>query len=177
MKPEEIRKWALEIIACVEANKPAEDSRVECKSIWLDARTIARQPAGHANAALGENILWLIGVDEKAGTVPGADHNELANWHPQLKKEFDQGIAPALVANINIIFDRATAVALLFETTNAPFVVKVPNTDRLEIPWREGTRTRSATRFEVTKLLSVLQSHGTLLPVKDFAAVRLELKN
>src|SRR5258707_3366569 len=91
-------------------------------------------------------------------------------WYPQLKKEFDQGIAPALIANINIAVDGATVVALLCETTSAPFVVKVPNTDRLEIPWREGTRTRSATRFEVTKILSVLQSQEALLPVKQFAS-------
>jgi len=97
MKPEEIRNWALQIIACVQANKPAEDSRVECKSIWLDAKTIARQIAGQANAALGEDVLLLIGVDERAGTVVGADHNELANWYPQLKK----GIRPRNRADIS----------------------------------------------------------------------------
>lgn len=70
---------------------------------------------------------------------------------------------------MNIDVDDKTIVALLFETTSAPFVIKVPNSDRLEIPWREGTRTRSATRAEVLRMLSLLQSQGTLLPIREFA--------
>ncbi|HKB68673.1 MAG TPA: hypothetical protein VKC61_22620 [Pyrinomonadaceae bacterium] len=169
MKIPEIKSWALDIVGRIKSREPTEDSRVECKASWLDVKNVSRQLAGHANAASGEPVLWLIGVDEKGGVVAGASHNELANWYPQLVKEFD-GVAPCLVADLNIAVEDKTIVALLFETTNAPFVVKVPNSDRLEIPWREGTRTRSAKRAEVLRILSLLQNQGTLIPVKEFAS-------
>ncbi|MET0466899.1 MAG: hypothetical protein ABW007_27305 [Chitinophagaceae bacterium] len=169
MKEQEIKNWALGVVSSALAGNPAEDNRVECKSSWLDAKQIARQIAGHANAAHGQDILWLIGVDEKAGAVRGAESNELANWYPQLKKEFDGGFAPGLLANVNIFIGGVSVVALLFGTGDAPYMVKVPNTDRLEIPWREGTRTRSATRSELLKIFSLLQTRGQLVPIKDLA--------
>ena len=95
MKPLEVKKWAQAIILRVQSHQPAEDSHVECKASWPDVNNIARQLAGHANAAKGEPVLWLIGVDEKGGTIPGAEHKELNNWYPQLVKEFD-GVAPFL---------------------------------------------------------------------------------
>lgn len=86
MKPLEVKSWALTVVERVRSFQPTEDSRVECKASWLDVKNIARQLAGHANAAKGEPILWLIGVDEKGATVPGAEHKELNNWYPQLVK-------------------------------------------------------------------------------------------
>jgi hypothetical protein len=64
---------------------------------------------------------------------------------------------------------RSPYVALLFDTSKVPYVVKVPNSDRLEVPWREGTRTRSATRFELLRIFSLLQKEEQLIPVKEFA--------
>jgi len=107
-----------------------------------------------------EPILWLVGVDDKAGVVTGADRNELANWYPQLVKEFES-VAPCLAADVNIDIDGRTIVALLFETSDAPFIVKIQGTDRLEIPWRQGTRTRSATRAEVLRVFGVLPGFDT----------------
>ena len=46
-----------------------------------------------------------------------------------------------------------TIVALLFETDRAPFVVKAQN-GYLEVPWREGTRTNSARRSDLVRLLA-----------------------
>jgi hypothetical protein len=169
MNEQEVKNWALGVVSSVQSGAPAEDNRVECKSSWLDVKQIARQIAGHANAAHGQDILWLIGVDEKAGAVRGAENNELANWYPQLKKEFDGGFAPGLLANVNISIGGLSVVALLFSTGDAPYVIKVPNSDRLEIPWREATRTRSATRSELLKIFSLLQTRGQLVPIKDFA--------
>jgi len=168
MKPLEVNAWAQSILQRVRSRQPTEDTRVECKASWLDVQHVARQLAGMANVAKGEPILWLIGVDEKGATIHGAEHRELNNWYPQLVKQFD-GVAPILLIDLNVNVDDKTVVALLFETTNAPFVVKVPNTDRLEIPWREGTRTRSAKRAEVIRLLSLLHAQGTVLPIKEFA--------
>jgi len=168
MKPLEVKNWAESIIQRVQSHKPTEDARVECKASWVNVQHVARQLAGHANAAKSEPVLWLIGIDEKGGMIPGAEHKELNNWYPQLVKEFD-GVAPRLSVDVNVDVEDKTVVALLFETVDAPFIIKVPNTDRLEIPWREGTRTRSATRAEVVRTLSLLQAQGTLIPIKEFA--------
>src|SRR5262245_31322157 len=115
MKPLEVKNWAQTVIQRVQSHQPTEDARVEGKASWLDVKNVARQLAGHANAAKGEFVLWLIGVDEKGGTIPGADHRELNNWYPQLMKEFDD-VAPGLSADVNIDVSDKTVVALLFET-------------------------------------------------------------
>lgn len=161
MKPHEIENWALRIIERVDRRQPYEDSRVELKAEWLDPPAAARRIAGHANAAGGEPILWLIGVDEKRG-VQGAALQELANWWNQVQAEFD-GVTPAM-KDINISWNGHTVVALLFETERAPFIVRNPAHGKpgggpvqREIPWREGTATRSATRNDLILLLSPLQ--------------------
>jgi hypothetical protein len=161
MKSLQIENWALSVIERVESGKPNEDFRVELKSQWIDPQKAARQIAGHANAARGEHILWLIGVDQANGVI-GANHMELADWYAKVKAQFD-GLAPQLV-DLNVPVKRITVVALLFETDRAPFVIKNPaygssggGSVSLEVPWRENTSTRSATRSDLIKLLSPLQ--------------------
>jgi hypothetical protein len=63
MKPIEIEAWALKIVDAVKRNAPHEDSRVECKAEWIAPSAAARRIAAHGNAAGGEPILWLIGLD------------------------------------------------------------------------------------------------------------------
>lgn len=162
MKAHQIESWALSVIDRVKAGQPNEDSRVELKSEWIPPEKAARRIAGHANAARGAPILWLIGVDEEKGVV-GARHEDLADWYPKVQAQFD-GLAPEL-ADYNIPVDGKTVVALLFETERAPFVVKNPFFGKggggpvaLEVPWREGTRIRSATRADLLRLLSPLQA-------------------
>src|SRR5262249_53745692 len=99
VKPLQIETWAIRVIEQVEAKQPYEDARVELKAEWTDPQKAARQIAGHANAARGEPILWLIGVDKDRG-VTGADYNELANWYPQVQSQFD-ALAPRLV-DVNV---------------------------------------------------------------------------
>ena len=62
-----------------------EDARVELKADWIDESKMARRLAGHANAANGEHVLWLFGVDEKAEKgrrVPGVQPAELEKRWP-----------------------------------------------------------------------------------------------
>ena len=157
MKPSDIEAWVLSIVDQVESNQPCEDSRVELKAEWPDAAKAARQIAGHANAARGENILWIIGIDEKSGVV-GADNIELADWLPTVNSCFN-GLFPE-VFDLNVPVDGKTVVALLFSTDRAPFVVKnsaygTQNAGpvELEVPWREGCSTRSARREDLIRLL------------------------
>jgi hypothetical protein len=156
MKKYEIESWALNVIERVETRQPIEDFSVELKSIWPEVQKAARRIAGHANAARGEPILWLVGVDEQKGAV-GATNMEMASWWSAVKAQFD-GLAPS-VTDLNIPVKGVTVVALLFETDRAPFVVKNPEggTIQFEVPWRENTSIRSATRSDLIKLLSPFQ--------------------
>jgi hypothetical protein len=115
---------------------------------------MARRIAAHANAARGENILWVIGIDEKARTVPGALWMDLASWWPQVQACFD-GVSPRLFADVNVPCEGVTIVALCFETDRAPFVVKNSEGGKIqfEVPWREGTMTRSARREDLMRIL------------------------
>ncbi|MCI0564374.1 MAG: ATP-binding protein [Nitrososphaera sp.] len=157
MRSIQIESWALDVIKRVEAGQPNEDTRVELKAGWIDPDKTARHIAGHANAASGEPILWLIGIDQSKGVI-GVDHNELANWYPAVASQFD-GMAPVMV-DINIPYLGKTIVALLFETDRAPFVVRNPDygvkpgvSIAYEVPWREGTSTRTANRSDLIRLL------------------------
>jgi hypothetical protein len=151
MRPNQIEAWALRVVDAVEKGAPVEDSRVELKAVWPDPKKAARRIAGHANAAHGEPILWLIGVDEKTGAV-GVDKQDLSKWWPQVESQFD-ALAPRCV-DLNVPVRGVWVVALLMETDRAPFVVNNPaaNMDK-EVPWREGTSVRSARRADLIRLL------------------------
>jgi hypothetical protein len=162
MRPHQIENWALNVVERVESDQPIEDSRVELKSDWIDVQKAARRIAGHANASRGAPILWLIGVHETKGVV-GAQHEELADWYEGVKAQFS-GLAPQ-VSDYNIPVGDKTVVALLFQTDRVPFVVKNPVYGKqgggpveLEVPWRENTSVRSATRSDLLRLLSPLQT-------------------
>jgi hypothetical protein len=155
MRSSEVEHWVLELADRVREGKPVEDSRVELKSVWPepDHRT-ARQLAGLANAARGEPVLVVIGLDPDARVGKTADNRELANWWPQIQKRFN-GPAPELVCNLAVTCGEVVLIALLFETTRAPFVTTVPTGSAYDrdVPWREGTRTRSATREDLLRIL------------------------
>lgn len=161
MKSIELNSWALEVLRRVERGLPIEDSRVEAKKGWPEPNIwTARQLAGHANAARGEHILWLIGADEKAAKITGAKHEELSNWFSQIKSAFESEV-PALQDQI-ATYNGITVVALCFDTSRFPYVVvnpqhgKVKGEFELEVPWREGTAVRSATRNDLVLLLTPL---------------------
>jgi hypothetical protein len=186
IKPSDIENWVLSVIDRQKRKQPCEDSRVEMKAKWPDPSKVARQIAGHANAARGENILWIIGLDEVDGVV-GADDTELANWLPEVKKYFN-GLFPEVI-DLNVPVDDKTVVAILFSTDRAPFVVKNTSFGKpdsgpveLEVPWREGRSTRSARREDLMRILvpiSRLPSasflSGTVDIVRDEWRIDLQL--
>lgn len=188
MNKNEIENWVLRIIEQVQAHQPNEDFRVELKTEWIDPVKAARLIAGQANAAHGEPVLWVIGVNQDLGVV-GAQHMELASWYEKVKAQFD-GLAPEMT-DLNIPNGDRTVVALMFETDRAPFVIKNPLYGKrkggveYEIPWRENTSTRTARRAQLIKLLSPLQKvpqmeilNGDLIcsPLKDGSLLDLEWK-
>ena len=152
MKPHEIENWVLSIIDSVKSGKPVEDSRVELKSEWITPEKAARQIAGHANAARGSQILWIIGVDEKKGEVVGVSSDEeFSSWCKSVESRFENIYPSYIHLNITTVEDKVV-VAMLFDTDRAPYVVKNPafgkskDSVELEVAWREGTSTRSANR-------------------------------
>jgi hypothetical protein len=162
MRKLEIESWALTVIEKAESGQPVEDVFVELKSNWpIEANKAARRIAGHANAARGEPILWLIGVDQGTGMI-GVRDEELANWWPKIQAEFE-GVTPEL-REVNISWKGKSVVALLFETDRAPFIVKNPAYGQTgagpvqrEVPWRDGTGVRTATMNDLILMLSPLQ--------------------
>lgn len=168
-----IEAWVHRVIAEVERGGSVEDARVELKRDWPDsASKAARRIAGHANAAPSEHLLWIIGVDEKLGAqcVVGATSNDLARWWPAVQAEFNQ-VPPELVASLNVpINDALSVVALVVRGDRIPYVVKVPESGTvkglaasLEVPYREGTRVRSATHAQLVRMLSAFHA----MPIVD----------
>jgi hypothetical protein len=177
MNSRQIEGWALRVIDCVKNGQPNEDFLVELKANWPELQhKAARRIAGHANAAGGENILWLIGVDgKKSGKecIVEIDSVEPSNWYPQIESCFDE-IAPRMIS-LNIPVDGKIVVALLFETNRSPFVVKSsdgkglqrevpfvvenPNKEEpdREVPWRENTALRTAKRSDLIRLLAPIE--------------------
>lgn len=120
MRPAELEAWVLQVVERAQTNKHVEDSRVEAKGTkWPeDIHRIARQLAGHANAARGEQILWIVGLDEKTGTVASVDRNELSTWYPQIEARFDAGIAPTLDQSLVV----PSATRLSWRSSSPPSV-------------------------------------------------------
>lgn len=128
--------------------------RIELKRDWPPAERAARRLAGHANAARGDSILWLIGVDEKIGVV-GASANELSNWWAKVASCFE-GVSPDLT-DLVVPFNGKSVLALSFATDRAPFLVRnvasVGGGVEFEVPWREATAVRSARRSDLLRIL------------------------
>lgn len=130
-----------------------EDSLVEFKSIWPDPEK-PRQLAGHANSARGEEILWIIGVDEQSGVLTQPPPVDLADWWARMSKGFDGQVVPELT-DLQVPIENGTVTALLFQTDRAPYVINSKGGGgEKEIPIPTGTRTRSANRFEILRLLT-----------------------
>jgi hypothetical protein len=133
-----------------------EDFRVECKGAWPPAAKAARQIAGHANAARGEPILWIIGLDEEGQRVNSVSDVELADWWAQVTAAYDERITPGLTSLIVPVSAEQSVVALYMTTERAPYVIKRQDGQgpfEREVPWREGNGTRSTHRHELLRLL------------------------
>lgn len=170
MRHSQIEGWTLSVVDRVLEGQPIEDDRVELKSIWpAEPAKAARRVAGHLNAARGEPVLWIIGVNEGPRSVPGAPHEDAATWWPQVARWFDE-IAPEPVF-LNVPTGGVTVVAIFLTAERIPLVVKNPEggSPEREVPWRVGTRVRSAKRSELVRILVP----ATRLPLVDVLSASL----
>src|SRR5207302_68735 len=84
-------------------------------------------------------------------------------WYDQIKKRFEGQMAPRMTPVI-VHVDNQAVMALLFETTQPPYLVANPKFGRehgevisYEVPWRENTSVRSATHADLVRLLVPLR--------------------
>lgn len=162
MRVEQLEAWVLSIVDVVANGHRFEDTRVELKAQWPEVQSAARRIAGHANAAGGHAVLWIIGLDEVKGVVPVAPV-DVAEWRGQLAKQFD-GVEPRFT-DLIVPTSSGPVTALLFDTARRPYVVKNPVHGKqgggpvsLEVPWRDGTATRSARREDLIRILTPIQA-------------------
>ncbi|MGY4856324.1 hypothetical protein [Cryobacterium sp. AP23] len=151
MNKAELEMRARIAVGAARAGHSPEDDFLEMKREWPDPIKASRQLAGLANKANGERFLYLVGVDESDGSIHASDTNDPANWWAQVQRRFNE-TAPFLIRHLLVEFvpDEFFTV-LLFESNSAPYVIMSPKggSPELEIPIRDGTRTRSAKRSEV----------------------------
>ncbi|WP_219420665.1 AlbA family DNA-binding domain-containing protein [Pseudonocardia nigra] len=101
----------------------AEDSFVDFKrQLPDDYRRAARQIAALANAARGDEAVWLIGVENDGHLTSATPSFETQSWWPQVESWFDE-LAPS-VTQLLVPRPGGTVLALFFETDRAPYVVK-----------------------------------------------------
>lgn len=185
MRKQEIETWVLTLAEKVKAGTRIEDDRVELKREWPDEVAAARRIAGHANAARSENILWVIGLDDKSGVVETPPAIETSNWWGAVSSHFQSGVVPA-PQFLSVPVDEKTVIAIYFETDRAPYLVKNPQYGKKdggpvewELPWRVGTSTKSATRGDLLRLLSPKAAAPTIevLIAKVFRETGMTVSN
>jgi hypothetical protein len=158
LRPQQLDMRVIQLVDLVLAGRRIEDDLVECKGEWPDPqkRSAARQLAGHANKARDEPILWIIGLDEKTHSLRSPSLVEPADWWASVSSCFDPP-APELVHHrVVAVGDQQAVTALRFLTDGSPYVIKgggEGGTLEREVPIRDGTRTRSARRDELLRLL------------------------
>jgi hypothetical protein len=164
-----MRPLALEarVLAAVDARRSGvspEDDFTECKRIWPEPKA-ARQLAALANRAAGEPIVYIIGLDDKTGDIVDPGATDPADWWLRMQREFDE-VAPDWLIHLTVAIGGGGYVqAIAFDTSRVPYVIKT-QTGR-DVPMREGTRTRSASRSELLRLLlpSVRTPSATTLDI------------
>lgn len=181
MRMIEIEGWALRVVEAVQANQHIEDARVELKAAWPDPIKSARRLAGHLNASRGDDVLWLIGLDETKGVV-GAAAADTAAWWASVAAEFvDVVPTPTDVASVTNA--GPVIVALHFTSEAAPYVVRNPahgtagNVVEREVPWREATGVRSARRSDLVRLLLPQVREPRVEVLSASASVKLDRHN
>lgn len=148
----QIEGWALAVIDHSRAGRRVEDDRVELKESFMDPAKAARRIAGLANAARTEPFLLLIGIKECVGPVPLPIEPEFSRWWAQVTSFLDP--APPRLEHLVV----EGIHALYLEPDGPPYVVKhrqdaADSSGLWEVPWREGTMTRSARHADLIRML------------------------
>lgn len=181
MRPTDVEQWCARLVDRFERGLRAEDDRVEVKRQLPsgNAVDVARRIAGHANQARANEILWFIGaVEDPVPRVLGQSPGEpdAATWWTPIEARFDD-VAPAPVFAHTTLDSTRSVLGIGFDTTRPPYVIRLAmDKPSREVPWREGTRIRTANRFDLLRLLapitkqprlSLLHAHVYARPERD----------
>jgi hypothetical protein len=152
VQQQRIEARVLDIVDIVVNGGRVEDDRVEAKGIWpTDHRRAARQIAGLGNAAAGEPIMWIVGLDENGHRVCDPGDTEPSNWWNQVSSRFSE-IPPDLTL-LRVATPHGNVAVLWMDTGRTPYVVTTDGAGGVgrEVPWRRGTALRSAHRSEILR--------------------------
>ncbi len=155
MDKRNVERLVNEYVEVVGRGDRIEDQFVECKASFIaDHGKAARQIGALANAAHGQDAMWIVGLSEAERSVVPFEQLELANWWAQVKRRFAE-VSPDM-QDLTVNTEHGVVTALHFETDRSPYLVTTDGHGGVEreVPWRSGTATRSATRAEL--LSSVL---------------------
>lgn len=162
------------VLAAVERirnGEKIENDLIECKRGWPSDNK-ARQLAGSLNRAAGDPVIYVIGIDEKDGSIHDTSDTDILDWWNQIVGQFDQ-VPAEMVRHIDVPINATeSVVGIAFSSDRAPYLVKTGSArPSLEIPMREGTGTRTARRDEVMRMLAPALRVPTVTVLEsDFAA-------
>ncbi|MEO9323910.1 hypothetical protein ABFT23_10490 [Nocardioides sp. C4-1] len=130
-----------------------DDAGIEFKREWPGAEKV-RQLAGAANALRGDELIYVIGVDDKTGKIHTPEQREPMEWFAQMAKQFDQ-IAPEMLWSQTVYIgnDAEAVTAVVFATQDFPYILNIKGSDRREVPLRVGAATVSAHRNQLVRML------------------------
>lgn len=168
----QIEARARQAVEVVQAGGRVEDDLIECKADWPDESKV-RQLAAHANAARGDPIIWLIGVDENSHQVTKPRDVDPADWWAVMSKRFDE-VFPELLHVTLHIDEGKTIVALAFTTDQAPYVITTGAEEgrvEREVPIRVATATRTARRHDLIRMLAPMVTIPQASPVRLHARI------
>jgi hypothetical protein len=154
---------AYDVVEQVARKRFGEDDLVEFKRVWIEPHKAVRRIAAQANAARGEDFLWLIGIDpsqpdpfvELEPKDPDALFREVESY-------FMDRHRPEWRC-FGVTYENKTVYAIAFGTSESPFLISLKKVNQklgnlegaaeAELPWRSGTGTKSATRQQILSLL------------------------
>ncbi|SDW89712.1 hypothetical protein SAMN04487912_105280 [Arthrobacter sp. cf158] len=175
MRAIDLETRVLTAVEQIRKGQQVEHDFIECKRSWPQENK-ARQLAGSLNRAGGDPVIYIIGIDEDSGQIFDVSGTDVLDWWNQIGPQFDQ-TGPELIRHMPVVInsDGEQVVALAFASDRAPYVVKVGDSPKLEVPMREGTGTRSAKRDELLRLLiPAVSVPSTVMLKASFKLQRVE---
>lgn len=100
MRTQEVEIKVLDVVEAIRRGEKVEDDLVECKLDWPDVSK-ARQFAGLCNKARGSDVLLIIGLNEKTGSVHPLGSTDPATWWTSFQARFDEA-PPNLTVHLRV---------------------------------------------------------------------------
>jgi hypothetical protein len=158
-----LQGWAYEVVERVAKRLIVEDDLVEFKSAWIEPHKAARRIAAQANAARGEDFLWLVGIDpRKADPFVEIEAIDPDAWLREVATYFIDNHLPECGC-FQVSYNGKSVYAIAFGSSDFPFLISLKKLNQkgghpegiaeAELPWRTGTGARSATRQQILSLL------------------------